>query len=496
MKRLLYGLLGILLIINVRFVKAESFVEGKFISGQYVNKVKNGVINYATMQFIRDNNGNIVYCLEPYVLFNEGDDYTKYEWDLSSYNKLSEEDRRKIELIAYYGYGYTGRSTNRWYVITQVLIWKTVDKEGDIYFTDTLNGSRITKYEKEMQDILNDVKNHDILPNIERNYEVNYNDNLVINRLTEEYEIVTNPFKGYYDENLVLENIINDGTIEYKKKSNFYEDKIALFVSDKNQDLLRPGNVNNKLYKINIKVTKGDITLDIRDDNSYYSVESSLKDTCYELYQEDNVISKVCTDDKELVYKTEELPYGEYNIRQVSHGIGYVSDSNIYKVSINKENNHPVVILNNKLLKNTINIVKYECIDDDCILENGARFDVYDINNKKIDTLTTDKEGRDAITIGYGTYVIKQIKGKENYTFSADVKDKIVDEESEHVHYLYNYAEIKPEVQSVSVEGEEVPDELPPDTGIKIDKIWAKIKKVLGMLAVIGQNLLFWRIML
>ena len=134
MKKILYGLL--VLFSFVSFVKAESFVEGKFISGEYVNKVKAGVTNYVTMQFIKDNDGNIVYCLEPYVLFKEGDNYEKYEWDLSSYNKLSDEQRRQIELISYYGYGYNGRTTNKWYVITQVLIWKTVDTRGDIYFTD------------------------------------------------------------------------------------------------------------------------------------------------------------------------------------------------------------------------------------------------------------------------------------------------------------------------------------------------------------------------
>ena len=49
---------------------------------------------------------------------------------------------------------------------------------------------------------------------------------------------------------------------------------------------------------------------------------------------------------------------------------------------------------------------------------------------------------------------------------------------------------------SVSVEPEEVLDELPPDTGIKLDKIWARIKKVLDMLFVIGKNLLFCDCML
>ena len=44
----------------------------------------------------------------------------------------------RISLLAYYGYGYEGHSDQKWYAITQVMIWRTTNPESDIYFTDTL----------------------------------------------------------------------------------------------------------------------------------------------------------------------------------------------------------------------------------------------------------------------------------------------------------------------------------------------------------------------
>jgi len=494
MKRFLYGLFIMFCFIGC--VNAESFVEGKFISGEYVDKVKDGVTNYLTMQYIKDDSGNIVYCLEPYVKFNEGDNYSKYEWDLSSYNKLSDEQRRKVELLAYYGYGYTNRTSSKWYVITQVLIWKTIDTKGNIYFTDKLNGKKITKYESEMNELLNDVNNHDVTPNIGTNYTVNYLDDLEVIRLNTNYDIVSSSYDYKLGDSLLLKDVNENGVVEYKRKSNYYKDKIALFVSDNNQDLLRPGNIDNKVYKININVTKGDILLDIRDDHSYYSVESDFSDTCYELYDKNNeVIDKVCTSNEPLIFKTKELPYGEYSIKQVSHGIGYIKDNNIHNVSINDKNSNPTVILHNKLLKNTINITKYACIVDDCIEEKNAKFGVYDKNNKLVDYMVTDSNGKDYLTLGYGTYNVKQISGLDDYTLADDFSFKILDEVSTLEEYLYNYKIIEDkEVKGVVEEPIDTPEEvveLPPDTKITFKAIWDTFKVVLRSICILTKNLIF-----
>ena len=79
MKRFIKILLFILLILGIEVVKAETFVEGNYISGEYITKKKDGKIHYLTIQYLKDSKGNIVYCLEPYTKFVEGKSYTSYE---------------------------------------------------------------------------------------------------------------------------------------------------------------------------------------------------------------------------------------------------------------------------------------------------------------------------------------------------------------------------------------------------------------------------------
>lgn len=461
MKKIFYGfVMGIMMFIGMSFVYAESFVEGSFINGEFVSKVKGGVTYYLTMQFIKDSKGNIVYCMEPYVTFNPGSNYKEIEWDLSSYNKLSESKRRKVELLAYYGYGYEGRTDKKWYVITQVLIWKMVDSDENVYFTDTLNGKKISKYEEEMNQILADVNKHDNLSLIAKGIDLTSVTDVTINGLNDSFEIISDPFQGEFKNNsYFLRNVSKDGVIVYKRKNNYYKNNIALFVSDSNQDLIRPGNVVNQERTFTITIKKGNITLDIRDDDSVYSTEKDFSNTCYELYDNtDRVVERVCTGDKAFVFKTDELAYGTYMIKQVSHGIGFLEDKETYKVTVSDSNPAPVVILYNKLLKNTIHLTKYACIKDDCILESNAKFRILDKYENIVDTIETDEQGKCFIVVGYGEYLVEQVSGLDNYTFSDSYVEKIVDQESKHENILYNYA--------INNEPEVLGEELPPDTGI------------------------------
>ena len=445
-KSIVFGLFVFFTISSI--VKAETFYEGEYISGEYINKVIDGKTYYMTMQFIKDSNGNIVYCLEPFVKFVDGKIYEEYS-NLDEYNSLSKEQKRRISLIIYYGYGYGNRTSNKWYVITQYLVWKEVDPKANVYFTNKLNGNKIDKYLNEIEFLLNDVNNHDIKPSFIKKYEVNYNDGLIIEGLNSNYEIVNCDYAYSYNSsgNMVIPSLKDDTVISFRKLSNIYKNKVTIYDSSNSQDVIRPGNVVNDILELDIHVNKGDITLDIRNDNSVYTIESDFTDTCYEISNDKEVLTKVCTGDDSLIYKTDYLPYGDYYIKQVSTGIGYVFDTNIYKVSIDKLNTNPEVILYNKLLRNDIEILKYACVDDECVFEKDAIFDIYDSNNNLVDSIITNDEGYGVITLGYGSYVVKQSKGLDGYTLSDEYVERIVDESSIHFNELINnYIEKEGEV--------------------------------------------------
>jgi hypothetical protein len=491
----------LLLIISVGFVKAESFVEGNFISGEYISKRKDGAIHYMTVQYLKDSNGNIVYCLEPYTKFVEGKSYTSFEGDISGYNDLSEAQKRKISLIVYYGYGYGSRNTSKWYAITQYLIWDTVTNgNGTIYFTDKLNGNKIEKYTTEINDILSDVNNHDKKPSGIYDRTINYHEGIVVNGVDKDnYEVVNSSYKYTFNNDLRVSDIRENGSIEFRKISNYYKNRVAIFDSTQSQDLIRPGNVNNPVYKMNVNVLKGNLILDIKKDDSVYTVESDFSNTCYDVFRNGVIVDSVCTSNDNLVYQTVDLSYGDYEIVQKSVGIGYKKDENIYKVFMNANNPKPVINLNNLLLRNDIEIKKYACKDQVCNPESDAKFSVLDIKGNLVNNIVTDKEGHAKIELGYGTYKIKQISGLYKYSEADEYSEKIIDEDASHFKELFNYyienkeeeeeekedntlekpkpkevkqeEKEKPEVLSDVVENEEVVETVDnvevPDTGIE-----------------------------
>ena len=158
----------ILLLCLVTHVKAkeynESFIDKvDWISGDYVNKQKGSSIKYQQMYTIKRKSDNkFVYCIEPGVSIKDGKIVKGYDEDYLDVTKFTASEWDRITKLAYYGYGYQDSKYNHtgihWYTITQYMIWKTVPNGYDIYFTDTLNGKRITKYQNEineMEEILN-----------------------------------------------------------------------------------------------------------------------------------------------------------------------------------------------------------------------------------------------------------------------------------------------------------------------------------------------------
>lgn len=416
-------------------VEALYFYEGEFINGEYINRVDGNKTYYMTMQYIRDVNGNPVYCIEPFVTFNEN-----YNYNLTDpYLRYDANILRRIELLSYYGYGYNNRTDSKWYVVTQYLIWKSVSNN-DIYFTDRLNGRRIDKYVNEINELNNDVMNHDN-SNIIDEYEVDYKDNINLSIdgykvLSSDYEIVNN----------TISNIENDGIIKVTKDSNYYNIFRSYYDGYGSQDLLLRGNVSNKTYDIKVKVKKGNILLDIKVDNK------DNFNVCYTIYKDNVSVDYVCTGSN-LEYKSIDLAYGDYIVKQSSISEGYIIDEKEYVVTIG--NGISNVILNNYIISNKLEINKYYCYLDECKVENNAQFEVYDLDNNKIGDVITDENGYGSIDLLYGEYLVKQVKGIDGYDFIRDFNVTI---DSIYEEYKYSLSNNK------TIQEEEI---LPPKTGVR-----------------------------
>ena len=112
--------------------------------------------------FRRSGDNQAAYCLEPFNTFRE----SSYTETINPRN-LSTQQLERIKKIVAYGYSYgDNHSDNKWYAITQLMIWQTADPSGDYYFTDTLNGNRINPYQNEINEINSLIEKSSILPSI------------------------------------------------------------------------------------------------------------------------------------------------------------------------------------------------------------------------------------------------------------------------------------------------------------------------------------------
>ena len=452
----------------INYLHAEQFKEGEFLQGEYINKKDGNKTYYMTVQFIKDEYGNIVYCLEPFKKFKNNMVYSRHEDNFENYLNLDETKINRIKLLAYYGYGYRNRLENKWYAITQLLIWQTIKNDSSIYFTDTLNGKKIIKYSEEISELIYDVESYIKEPFFIHQYKSTYKKDLIIPDYDYNYEIISSPFQYEINNVLIIKSIYSEGSIFFRRRSD-YTSNISIFINNDSQSLIKPGTIDNRIYEMQIIPLKGRLTLDIRKDNEVYSAESEFKDVCYEIESNNGYNEKVCTDE-ELTYKTQYLPYGEYIVKQISTGLGYKKDLNEYKVIIDNNNQEPTIILNNYLLENKIIIQKKACQDLQCELESDAIFYLYDIYDNEVTELITNEEGYVEYKIGYGHYYIQQIQGKEGYSLVDNQTIFIENEDEDYFLELYNNYLEKPKslVQTLEYSTEV---ELPPKTKIDMKKI-------------------------
>ena len=134
------------------------YYDDEKVSDMWITKINDEKTTSANPYILkRVSDNSYVYCLEAFVLMQNGVPYT----EISDYAKygLSKSDIDKINLLIYYGYGYAGHTSKKWYGVTQYLIWKITDKDAKIYFTEEKNGSKNSNlYVKEIKEIESLIK--------------------------------------------------------------------------------------------------------------------------------------------------------------------------------------------------------------------------------------------------------------------------------------------------------------------------------------------------
>ena len=461
-------LLIIFAIIPISHIYAETLKEGTYINGTYITKEFPGAKFYLQVRFVTNESNKIVYCLEPFTNLNTSTNYNVYE-DITTYDKISPEIIDKIKLAIYYGYQSPNRVEDKWYAITQLVIWQLVRPDRPIYFTDTLNGNKVNKYDQEISSLYEDINNHYQIPSFIKNYEVNLNESLEIPGLNESYKIISSTIEYEKNISLYLHKIKESATIKVSKNTNRIDNEpFIIYESRESQDAIKIGTVSQPTWDINILVHKGNININLDKDEE--SKESKY-DVCYDIYEEERKIDIICANEK-TTYKTPDLPYGEYTIKQTKPGIGYDPITEIYKVTISEKNEQPEITIISKLIKNTLKLHKMYCKDDKCLDEPNAKFIILDIDQELVTEKVTDAKGNFSITLPYGTYEIKQTEGYQDYEISRPFSIKIIDRTSKIEKELRDNYLIKEEI-------------IPPDTGVEINSMRTSIISLVAVILII-----------
>ena len=427
--------------------ESANFYEGEYINGIYMSKYQYSTkkIYYQKARFFREAGTNKpAYCIEPFSFFNESE---RYESIINpTYLTQSQIDR--IKKIAHFGYGYKNHEEEKWYAITQMMIWKESDpNSGRYYFTNGLNGPEIDIYQEEMNEINNLIKEYETISSaLTKDIYIAEDDKI---------SIEINNIENYYsdDENIIINGNkieskeLKEGEYEFRlyKKDIYYNSPSIFYQAANSQDLIKTGDIDNITIKLKIKVikTKLEITkVDYDTRTTTPQGDAQLDGTTYTLYdKEKNEIDELVIENGTATI--ENLKFGSYFVEEKTPGEGYKKDNTTCAFTLDKNNHEAAFTLRDKVIKGDLVIEKKYGEEDNLENEKNINFEIYNSKNELIETITTNEEGIARITLPYGKYKVKQINTTEGYKINEPF-EVTIDDENEKIFKL-NDLKIKEE---------------------------------------------------
>lgn len=491
----MFGMLFLLSIFGIKEVHAETYTgqaiwPSEYISNIYIKKVKpNGYTSYKQAQFIRRSEDNkFVYCLQPYVeIDNNLPYYEVIRNDYASVLGLTEEQWDRISLLAYYGYGYENHTEQKWYVITQVMIWRTTNPESDIYFTDKLNGNKVNKFDNEIAELENLVSNHYKRPNLSVEKTLPLGQSTTVtdtNNVLNKYKItstenVTASING--NQLKITATGIGNGKVNLALKDSKYELPPIVYYSDHSQNVMRVGSYDPIYTNITLNIIGGRIEINKLDSECNCKTprgEATLAGAKYGIYDTSGKLIEELTTDENAYAISNYLPsLGEFIIKEISPSNGYTLDKNSYSVMIDENNLLASVNVYEKVITGKIHITKVFAQATTGIMTPEANITFAILNNKNevVKKVTTDENGMLSITLPFGSYILRQLNSTSGYEVAKDYSFSI-DKDGIEIRKIISNAEITAKLKVIKIDKDT--GEVIKRAGIKFQIINAKTGEI------------------
>ncbi len=418
--------------------ETASFYEGEYIDGIYMNKYQYSTKTtfYQKARFFRKSGTNeFTYCIEPFSFF---EDNQNYESTVNPYN-LTKNQIDRISKIAYFGYGYKGHTSSKWYAITQMMIWQASDSSGDYYFTDSLNGKRVNYYTNEIAEINNLIEEYNRLPSIaNKEYRIVEGHELILH----DYNNVLRSYQIDSNEVTIMDNFLRfenpqegEYTFNLSRNENNYKKPLIFYQSKNSQNLIKTGDLNKINTTLKVKVVKTSLLI-VKVDKDTMTVTPSgnakLDGAIYTIYDSNmNEIGDYEIRNNQIL--TGNLNFGKYYVKEKSPGTGYTLDENIYEANIDIENTNAELILANEVIKKKIIIEKQYGEGNNFTAEKNIDFDIFNSKGDLVKTISTNDQGIVEIILPYGEYTFVQKNSTKGYKKVEPFKINITNQEEEKI---------------------------------------------------------------
>lgn len=412
---LIMGLIGILFgIKGVCALENDTTVTKTYIDNVWSFHYRDGKVwTYGNLPY-NYANGKLAYCIQPDSSINTSN-YSSYtDFSITGY---SEEDKRQMELISYYGYGFKNHNTLKYYMATQELIWLLSKDEKIKWTVSNTSSSEEINVENEKKEILSLIEKHNLLPSFAYN----------------EIKMTTDSKIELIDENNVLENynISSSSDINIEKNGNKLIinssniGNFSLFISpieNYNDTTVAYDNENIRTQDLAIfgkpELRMGFLYVNV--DKSKVKINKKDKDTGELILDLGN---KIKINDQIYEFNNGEinlnLPVGKYVIEEVSASNNYYVNKEKIEFEITNSDKYKEIDFYNEKTKGKISINK---TDENKEKLSNVKFEIYNENNDIVDTIvTSNNEYDESKILPLGKYFVKEVSNINGYEIDKNI---------------------------------------------------------------------------
>ena len=430
--KLIISLSILLVMLLLPFVKVnaasmDSYIDWNLDRSIFAHQYRSGSDHITNLAMITAN-GNTAYCIEPGIVADKGGTYNSTN-DINDTN-LKNKNIKKLSLIGYYGYGYTGHNVKEYYMAAQELIWREMGVE-NVWWTDKKEGGNTLNIESYKSEIMNLVNKYEISPEFDFKNKYIVGDELSLNdknNVLNGYELLGNADIKIEGNNIKIKVKAGDNSFNLRRKQNGKATKF--YYKSGYQTIGSFEFPYNYEKKYNINYTYAKVIVDKLDLDTNSKVPSSLgaclEGAIYGLYDESGKLLASKETDKQGKVIFDNLPKGNYFIKELKPSIGYTVDSEKHSFSLDTNNLNTTIKSYERIIKNKVVITKVLDNEKDktCTPEQGILFYVYDERGNFVMEKTTDENGNITLELAYGKYILRQITSLDGVD---KVKDKIIE---------------------------------------------------------------------